>query len=314
MKPASDVSEPLLTLNGAASASADSAPRWRLGDYYELTKPRLNFLVVITTMVGYYMACGADMSMAQWLLLLHTLIGTALTAASAGTLNQYIERRHDAKMRRTADRPLPAGRIAPSEALVFAVALGTAGVLYLLLLVNPLTATLGAFTLLSYAFIYTPLKRLSTLNTIVGAIPGAIPAVMGWTAARNAVSVEAIALFAIMFIWQIPHFLAIAILYRDDYRAGGFKMLPCIEDDHLISTGRHIILYCLTLIPVSLIPAFIHLSGVVYFAAAVILGLIFLGFGLRATATKTRFDARRLFFASIIYLPLLFAFMMINRR
>ncbi len=311
MKPASDVSEPLLTLGSAAPSSA-AAPRSRLVDFYELTKPRLNFLVIITTMVGYYMAAGASMYGWQWLLLLHTLIGTALTAASAGTLNQYIERRYDALMPRTADRPLPAGRLSPGEALLFAVTLGVAGVVYLTLLVNPLTAALGAFTLLSYAFIYTPLKRHSTLNTIVGAVPGAIPAVMGWTACRGVISSEAVALFIIMFIWQIPHFLAIAILYRDDYRAGGFKMLPCIEED-LGSTSRQIVLYCLALIPVSLVPAMIRLSGSLYLAAALIMGAAFLAFGIRAARTKLRLDARRLFFASIIYLPLLFAFLMIDR-
>jgi protoheme IX farnesyltransferase len=312
MKPASDVSEPLLTLSGSAPASGEAASHSRLADFYELTKPRLNFLVVITTMVGFYMAAGAAMSAWQWLLLLHTLLGTALTAASAGTLNQYIERDYDALMPRTADRPLPARRLSPVEALLFAVVMGVAGVAYLALLVNPLTAALGAFTLLSYAFIYTPLKRHSTLNTIVGAVPGAIPAVMGWTACLNVISPEAVALFLIMFIWQIPHFLAIATLYRDDYRAGGFKMLPCIETD-LRSTGRQIVLYCLALIPVSLVPAMTGLAGEIYLAAAVVMGLLFLAYGIRAARTKTRLNARRLFFASIIYLPLLFAFMMIDR-
>jgi protoheme IX farnesyltransferase len=312
MKPASDISEPLLNLGGAAPAAADTAARSRLVDFYELTKPRLNFLVVITTMVGFYMAAGSAMSGWQWLLLFHTLLGTALTAASAGTLNQYIEREYDALMPRTADRPLPAGRLAPGEALLFALILGTVGVVYLAVLVNLLTAALGAFTLLSYAFVYTPMKRLSTLNTIIGAVPGAIPAVMGWTACRGVISPEAVALFLIMFIWQIPHFLAIATLYRDDYRAGGFKMLPCIETD-LQSTGRQIVLYCMALIPVSLVPGITGLAGWIYMVAAVVMGILFLAFGIRAAKTKTRLDARRLFFASIIYLPVLFAFLMIDR-
>jgi heme o synthase len=281
----------------------------RLSDYYELTKPRMNFLVVVTTAVGFYMAGRADV---RWPLLLHTLLGTLLTAAGASVLNQFIERDHDRRMERTADRPLPAGRMHPLEALLFGVALGLAGTLYLAMAVNLLTATLGAFTFLSYIFVYTPLKRVTSLNTIIGAVPGAIPPAMGVTAVHGALSPEAVALFGILFVWQMPHFLAIAILYRDDYAKGGFKMLPVV-DPTLAVTGRQIVLYAASLIPVSLIPVQVHMAGAVYFTAAVLLGLAFLTFGISCAASKTRADARKLFLASIIYLPLLLGFLMLDR-
>lgn len=240
------------------------------------------------------------------------MLGTALTASSACVFNQLVERHYDARMPRTADRPLPAGRLTPGEALRFGLVLGIGGVAYLALFVNLLTAALGAFTLLSYVFIYTPMKRHSTLNTIVGAVPGAIPPVMGWTAYHNSLSAPAIALFAILFVWQIPHFLAIAILYCKDYAAGGYKMLPVV-DPGLHATVRQIIIYSLALIPVSLVPVAIGMAGAFYLVSATVLGLGFLAFGLQCARTKTRIDARKLFFASIIYLPLLLAFMMINR-
>jgi heme o synthase len=215
-------------------------------------------------------------------------------------------------MPRTADRPLPAGRIHPVEALVFGLALGVAGTIHLALMVNPLTALLGAFTLLSYIFVYTPLKRVSSLNTIIGAVPGAIPPAMGVTAVYNQITPEAVALFGILFVWQMPHFLAIAILYRDDYAKGGFKMLPVVDPD-LSITGRQIVLYAAALVPVSLIPVQIHMAGALYFTAAMLLGLAFLTFGISCAATKTRADARKLFLASILYLPLLLGFLMVNK-
>jgi protoheme IX farnesyltransferase len=308
MKPASEISQ---LHDGSAVATSPRATRAksRWVDFYELTKPRMNFLVLITTMVGYYVATRGRMH--GWTLL-NTLLGTALTAASASVLNQFIERKLDTLMPRTRNRPLPAGRVAPADALAFGIACGVAGVTYLAVLVNALTALLGLLTLLMYVAIYTPLKRRTTLNTVIGAIPGAIPPVMGFTAAQNGISPEAITLFAILFFWQMPHFLAIAILYRNDYRAAGFRMLPCVEGD-LYTTGRQIVLYGMALVPISLLPALLGLAGAVYFTAAMLLGLAFLSFGVSCAATRSRTDARKLFFASIIYLPMLLAAMMFDK-
>lgn len=292
------------------STPALPAARSRLNDLYELTKPRMNFLVVVTTMVGFYMAArgmGADRA-----LLLHALLGTALTAAGASVLNQYVERSHDATMRRTANRPLPGGRISPVEALAFGVLLSVVGVVYLVLFVNILTAALGALTLTSYVFIYTPMKRWTSLCTIVGAVPGAIPPMMGWTAVTDSLGPQAWALFVILFFWQMPHFLAIAILYRDDYAAGGFKMLPVVDQD-LRSTSHQIVLWSSALIPVSLFPTMVGMAGLMYFLLAAVLGLAFFGFSATCAISKSRADARRLFLASIIYLPLLLAAMMLDK-
>ena len=311
MKTVTDISTFDLTAAAAQAPAHAHAPS-RLRDLYELTKPRMNFLVLCTTAVGFYMAPRSGPA-AHWLVLLHALLGTAMTAASAAVINQLVERDHDALMPRTRDRPLPAGRILPAEALAMGIVLGVVGVAYLALLVNPLTALLGAITLLSYVFVYTPLKRTTSLNTVIGAIPGAIPPVMGWTAAANALGPEAAALFAILFLWQMPHFLAIAILYKRDYAAGGFKMLPVVDTPDLRMTSRMIVLYGLALIPASLIPSLVRMSGPVYFTAAVLLGLGFLSYCLSAALSRNRADAKKLFFASIIYLPVLLAFMMTDK-
>src|SRR3954468_17801700 len=292
MKPATDVADIPETLllggaslvvsaddlseGGPAAGTASSHAPGRLADLYELTKPRMNFLVVATTMVGYYMACR-DWS--DWRLLVHTLLGTALTAAGSAVLNQYVERDYDALMPRTANRPLATGRVSPAEGLAFGVLLSVLGLLDLSLFVNPLTAALGALTLGSYVFLYTPLKRITTLCTVVGAIPGALPPVMGVTAAAGAITPAAMLLFAVLFLWQMPHFLAIAILYRDDYAKGGFKMLPVVDREG-VATARQIVVYSLTLIPVTLMPAVFQVTGVIYFAAALLMGVAFLGFGL----------------------------------
>jgi protoheme IX farnesyltransferase len=286
-----------------------SAHRWRWGDFYELSKPRMNALVVGTTMVGYTMAVQSS---ADWVRAPNTLIGTALCAAGAAILNQWAERRYDALMPRTANRPLPTGRILPGEALALGLLAAVCGGLYLLYFVNALTAFLGMATLTSYVLVYTPLKRLTTLNTIVGAIPGAIPPVMGWTAVTGSISSPALAMFAILFVWQVPHFLAIAIMYRDDYEAGGFKMLP-VADRELKATGRQILLYATALVPVSLTPAISGAAGPVYAVAAIVLGIVFLGYAVMCAARRTRGHARKLFFASIIYLPVLLTVMMLDR-
>ena len=288
----------------------DAARPSRLADFYELTKPRMNALVVVTTAVGFYM--GVRRGFVDWGLLAHCLIGTAMAAAGASVLNQYVERGHDAKMRRTSGRPLPAGRVSPVEAMLMGVMLCAGGTLYLAALVNPLTAALGAVTIASYVFLYTPMKRWTTLCTVVGAVPGAIPPMMGWTAATDSLSPQAWALFGLLFFWQMPHFLAIAVLYRDDYARGGFKMLPVVDEDLLV-TGRQMVLYGTALVPVSLLPVALRMAGGVYLLAAVALGAAFLGFGIQCAVRKRRSDARRLFLASILYLPAVLAAMMLDK-
>ncbi len=309
MKPATDltgltVAPAVATRLRGRAAPADRTPS-RATDFYELTKPRLNFLVLVTTFVGYYMAVGGR---GDWAKLLPALLGTALTAAGSGVLNQVIERGPDRLMPRTRNRPLPAGRVSPAEATTYGVTLAAAGLACLAVAVNPLTAGIGAVTLLSYLAVYTPLKRVTTLNTVVGAVPGALPPVMGWTAVHGVLGPQAAVLFCILFFWQMPHFLAIATLYRRDYAAGGFKMLPVV-DESLAVTGRQMVLYAAALIPVTLLPTLLNMTGVVYFAVAFLLGMGYLSFAVAAAATRERADARKLFFASIIYLPVLLAVM-----
>jgi protoheme IX farnesyltransferase len=283
-----------------SAASAESS--WR--DFYELIKPRMNLLILGTTTVGFSLAAkSAD----DWKRLPNVLIGTALCAASAAILNQLLEKQYDARMVRTANRPLPTGRISERQALVLGVMTGALGGVYLLLLVNWLTALLT-----SYILIYTPLKRVTTLNTIVGAIPGAAPPMMGWTAVTGSLAIPALALFAILFVWQVPHFLAIATLYRDDYRRGGFKMLP-VNDPELRRTGRQILLYSAAMFPVSLLPVMAGVAGRVYTVSAVVLGVMFFAFALSCASRRSRAEARKLFFASIIYLPVLLAILMLDQ-
>jgi protoheme IX farnesyltransferase len=288
-----------------------SRPAWMAAaaDLLELVKPRMNLLVVTTTVVGFYMAVQHH---ADWLRLPATLIGTALSAAGASALNQVVERRRDALMPRTRNRPLPTGRIGSPQALGYGVGLAIGGVLLLATQVNPLTGLLAAITLSSYVLIYTPLKPITPWNTVVGAIPGAIPPMMGWTAVRGQLDPQALVLLAILFLWQIPHFLAIAILYKQDYAAAGFKMLPVV--DHTLSaTGRQIVLYSGALVAVSVLPSFLGMTALPYFTIAVLLGLAFLAFGMGCATTGSRADARKLFLGSIIYLPLLLAALMLNR-
>ena len=296
-----------LDLPTTAPAATRTPARWV--DFYELTKPRMNFLVVLTTMVGFYMASSSPL---DWRLCALTLIGTALCAGGASVFNQLIERNLDGRMPRTRNRPLPAGRVSPREALIWGLMLSITGVLILIAGVNMLTAALGAFTLLSYIFVYTPLKRVTTLNTVIGAVPGAIPPMMGLTAIQNTISAEAVALFAILFFWQMPHFLAIAVLYRRDYALPGFKMLPVVDED-LFVTGRQMVLYAIALVPVSLMPTFAGIAGYAYCAVALMLSLAFLSFAVSCALSRSRADARNLFIASIIYLPVLLGVMMLDR-
>jgi heme o synthase len=303
MNTATDICD--LTVATPIAVAPESA--WR--DFYELLKPRMNLLILGTTTVGFSIAARTT---ADWTRLPNTLLGTALCAASAAILNQYLEREYDGLMPRTAHRPLPTGRIVPAHALVLGIVTGILGGLYLLLFVNWMTAMLGSATLLSYVLVYTPLKRVTTLNTIVGAIPGAVPPMMGWTAVTGSLAAPAWALFGILFVWQIPHFLAIATLYRDDYRLGGFKMLP-VDDPTLRATGRQILLYSAAILPVSLLPTMVGVSGEIYTISAVLLGVGFFAFCMSCATRRTRAEARKLFFASIIYLPVLLAVLMLDR-
>jgi protoheme IX farnesyltransferase len=278
-------------------------------DLLELVKPRMNLLVLSTTMVGFYMAARHH---ADWLRLPGALMGTAFCAAGASAMNQVMERRRDGLMPRTRNRPLPMRRLRPAQALGFGIGMALGGVAMLAILVNPLTAFLGALTLFSYVAIYTPLKPLTPWNTLVGALPGAIPPVMGWTAVRGELDAQAFCLLAILFVWQIPHFMAIAILYKQDYAAAGFKMLPVV-DSTLAETGRQIVLFSIALVPVSMLPSFLGMTSINYITPAVLLGLAFLAFGMECASSGTRREARKLFIASIIYLPVLLGFMMFNR-
>src|SRR5215475_932200 len=246
------------------------ARRMRIADFVELTKPRITAMVLITTLVGFYMGSRDAL---QWSLLFHAAIGTALVAAGASALNQYIERELDARMQRTRNRPLPDGRLLPSEALMFSAGVSAAGTVYLLYFVNVLTGVLGLLTLSAYAFIYTPLKTRTTLCTLIGAVPGAIPPLMGWTAATGTITSASLALFAILFLWQMPHFFSIAWIFTEDYARGGFIVHRSGE-----STGRQIILYCCALIPISLLPSLFGVTGTLYFVGAVLLGFIYLGY------------------------------------
>jgi heme o synthase len=266
-------------------------------DYLELSKSRIVLMVLITTAAGYLFAAPH----VDWALLINTLAGTALVAAGTNALNQYVEREYDGKMRRTRLRPLPDGRISPRAALLFSVAIAVIGTAYLGLAVNWLTAGLGAFTLTSYIFIYTPLKRVSTICTLIGAIPGAIPPLMGWTAATGSLGAGGWIIFAILFFWQLPHFMAISWMYRDDYARGGFAMLA-VRDQDGQATARHAVLYSFALLAVSVLPPLFGLATFIYLAGAVIAGsaLTIASFSFLASRTPVR--ARRLFMASNIYL------------
>jgi protoheme IX farnesyltransferase len=276
----------------------------------ELFKMRLTALVLVTTLVGFYLGSRAPVS---WMLMFNTLFGTALLASGAAALNQLIEREHDAKMRRTQDRPLPSGRLTADAVLMIGGACGVLGLLYLALTVNLLTAGLGALTIGSYLFVYTPLKRITTLNTVIGAIPGALPPLMGWTAARGELSAEGWSLFAVLCFWQLPHFLAIAWMYREQYAQAGFVMLPVVDPTGE-RTGRQAVWHTLGLLPVSLCPFLFKMVGPVYLVGALALGIAFLWCAFQFSRQLSLQRARVLFFASIIYLPSLLALMVLDKN
>jgi protoheme IX farnesyltransferase len=248
----------------------------------------------------------------EYWLLLHTVVGTGLLAAGSGALNQWLEREADGKMRRTENRPLPAGRLAASPALWFGVLISLLGMVYLFTAVNPLTALIGLLTLASYLFLYTPLKSRTWLSTFVGAFPGAAPPLIGWAAVRNDLGWESWALFAILFLWQFPHFYAIAWMYQEDYARAGILMLPVVEPDGA-STARQIVAYAALLVPISLAPTWLGLAGWVYFFGALTVSLAYLFFGVLCARRRTGVQARRLLQASVLYLPVVYCFLALNK-
>ncbi len=300
------------TSNPAITQTAP-ATSGRLGVFAELVKLRLTLLVLLTTAVGFYMNPQGQGGLA---ILVHALIGTALVASGAQALNQFLEMEYDARMTRTAGRPLPSGRLKPELALLYGGAASVIGLVYLALRVNLITSVLGALTLVSYVLVYTPLKRVTPLNTSIGAVPGALPPLMGWTAAGGDlthISLQGWSLVAILYFWQLPHFLAIAWLYRDDYAQAGFAMLP-LGDDTGARTSHHALCFTLGLLPVSLAPTVLGLTGAIYAAGALVLGLAFLACAFAFMRQRTHAAARRLFHASLIYLPLLLGLMIFDRR
>jgi heme o synthase len=295
--------------SGIADAVVHPAATQRVADFITLTKPRLNLLVLVTTLAGLYLASPAGV---EPTLLANTLIGTALVAGGAAALNQVWERRTDALMRRTSARPLPGGRLGTSEGTWFGVLLSAVGLAQLAFAVNVTTAAVAGATLISYVIVYTPLKVRTSFATLVGAIPGALPPVIGWTAATNVITLPALVLFGIVFFWQMPHFLSLAWLFRDDYGRAGIPVLPVLEPDGR-RTGQQTLIYTAGLWPVSLLPAVVGLGGVPYMLVATVLGLMFVWLALRFARERSMTTARALFLFSITYLPLLLGALVIDR-
>ena len=295
------------------------APVSRLADYASLCKPRVTSMVVLTAWAGFYLAAKKSGMPPFSLSLVETLAGVGLVACGASAMNQVLEREADARMLRTRMRPIPAGRMGHEHATAAALLMALAGTLLLALTTNVLTGALALGTAASYCFVYTPLKKVGPISTFVGAFPGAMPAVLGWTAVTGSLEWKALALFAIVFFWQFPHFLAIAWLYREDYERAGILMLPVVDESGS-STVRQILLYGAALIPVSLLPFFLHMSGWIYFAGAILMGAMYLWFGIRLArlrlppgAAASKKEARELLQASVIYLPLLLILLMVTR-
>ena len=297
MSPSRSHAEPV-----GADLAGTSAPT-RGADFVSLTKPRLNFLVILTTLAAYYLGSDARSSIAQ---LVHTLIGTALVAGGAAALNQVWERDTDRLMARTRNRPLPDLRLSPGAAMMFGLVLTSIGLVELWMFVNARASLVALLTTLTYILLYTPLKLRTSLSTIAGAIPGALPAVIGWAAATDTLSIEGWVLFAIVFFWQMPHFLAIAWMYRDEYARAGMPLLPVIEPDGR-STGRQALLYTAALLPISVLPTLMGMATAWYLTGAVVLGGVLVVLSLQFSQMRTVESARRLFFGSILYLPLLWA-------
>jgi protoheme IX farnesyltransferase len=301
----SAASQPLST---AVAAPDRSAKSW-FAVYADLFKARLTLLVLLTTLVGFYLGTRGPVNLA---LMIHTLLGTALVAAGASALNQLYERQFDARMRRTQGRPLPSGRLEPRSVFRIGCATSVLGLVYLALAVNLPTSLLGGVTLFTYVFVYTPLKRVTWLNTAFGAIPGGLPPLMGWTAAYGKLAIAGWVLFAILALWQIPHFMAIAWIYRDEYAKAGFKMLPVLDPDGQ-RTGRQAVVHTLVLLPVSLLPFFLKVTGPIYLTGAVVLSLGFAWCAVQFSSRLTISRAKQLFYVSILYLPLLLTLMVIDK-
>jgi heme o synthase len=279
-------------------------------DYLALTKPRITWLILMSTGVGYFFGHAG---LLDWIRVFHTLLGTALLASGTATLNQWYERDADARMRRTERRPIPAGRIRPEQALAFGLCLVGAGAAELGYFVNGLSAMLGLLTVASYLWLYTPLKQRTWWSTTVGAFPGAMPPLIGFAAASGRLNADAWALFAIIFLWQFPHFYAIAWMYREDYQRAGIRMLPVVEPDGA-STARQILGFALLLIPVSLLPGLLNMAGVVYMAGALALGGFFLLAASRVMRDRSIPGARAVLRASVAYLPLLYLVLLLDSR
>jgi heme o synthase len=298
-----------LTREPVVAPLARVAARARMAAYVELTKPRITLLVMLTAAAGYFLGAGRTLDTAGFL---HTMAGVGLLSSGIAALNQFMERELDARMRRTMMRPLPSKRLTARGALLFGVALTIVAEGYLFVFVNPLSALLGLSVIVGYLGLYTPLKTRTSLSTLVGAFPGAVPPLLGWAAATNRVSTESLVLFAILFLWQFPHFFAIAWMYKEDYARAGILMLPVVEHDGRL-TKQQIVIWTLLLVPVSLAPAALGLSGTIYFVGALLLGALFLLCSIAAYLTFSRRNARRVLLASVLYLPFLFGLMVINQ-
>jgi protoheme IX farnesyltransferase len=283
--------------------------RERLIAFAELTKPRIAVMLVLTSAAGFYLGTPGNF---DTVLFANTMIAITLLAFGVATLNQYWERDLDRLMERTATRPIPTGRVTPTEALVFGVVQCTIAEIYLLLFVNALTAFLGLIVIVGYVLVYTPLKTRTSASTAIGALPGALPPLMGWTAAANEITMGAWALFAMQYLWQFPHFLAIAWMYRDEYAKAGIKMLPVLDPTGKL-TARQIVLFTIMLVPVSLAPFFLGISGVIFLVGATVLGILSLIVSIRAARAKTKESAKQLLLTSVIYLPLLFILMVADK-
>jgi protoheme IX farnesyltransferase len=299
-------------MDAAAAEIAESKIlgwRMKVAAFVELTKPRIAFMLVLTSAAGFYLGTKGAVDL---VLFVNAIIGIAILAFGVATLNQYSERATDALMERTKNRPVPSGRLTSVEALVFGLVQCLVAEIYLYFLVNPLTAGLGLVVIVGYVLLYTPLKTRTSASTAIGAIPGAMPPLMGWTAAANEVTVGAWALFLLLFLWQFPHFLAIAWMYREQYAKAGILMLPVVEPSGKI-TARQIVLFSIMLVPISLAPFFLGFAGFVYLIGATILGLWFLFESVRMARAKTVDKARRLLMVSVLYLPLVFGLLVFDR-
>ena len=314
-------------MNGNAEILTEFLPysrsAWKVAaDFVELMKPELTSLSVLTAVCSFYLAHAGAWSPADVWLLTNLAVGTTLLGGGAGALNQYLERNYDVLMKRTERRPLPSGRLMPGTVLSFGIFLSSLGLLELTFLVNSLTGFLGVVTLTTYLFLYTPLKRISPVATTIGGIPGALPPLMGWVAARNEITFGAMVLFLILFFWQMPHFFSLAWLYRKDYSRAGYRLLTVVDESGT-RTSRHVLGNCAALIPLSLVPSVIGMTSILYFIGALAAGICFLLFGIMFAASfvssqvensaRTNFFARRLFFASLAYLPILFLLMVIDK-